>query len=414
MHVSDSGYLECSTPVWQWDDTFFDIELGTNAFKNITSFLKMRYLSWSSRIIIEGFMVLATKLPHAIWIILNAGIMLLMIFLMLKIIGNKERNFKYMLLLEFMILSVWPGVYISAGTIATMMNYIWPAAFCAAGIVPLYYSVHQKRLHFWQMVLISIGIIYAANMEIAAALLFAYYIIYFLMTARSDDQWTLRKYVIFNFVLICGSLFFILTCPGNRLRTVSETAKWLPEFSEYTLFDKLIIGWQSFASYYMTAENFNYALPLFSLVLGIFNYRKSGKKLSSMLPFTLIIISIILSKAGGYFPAGKEMQISASNTMYDLMKKGDSWTNVLIYAGLAYSVLIIGSLLWILFNAGDNRKISMVYILIFLSAITSKVVMGFSPTVYASGTRTTLFCTLILYELTVIIMKRLSCLSAVR
>lgn len=52
-----------------------------------------------------------------------------------------------------------------------------------------------------------------------------------------------------------------------------------------------------------------------------------------------------------------------------------------------------------------KNKYNYMFVLLFLSGICSRLILGFSPTVYASGKRTVIYFYIVCYLLTIFIMK---------
>ena len=60
-------------------------------------------------------------------------------------------------------------------------------------------------------------------------------------------------------------------------------------------------------------------------------------------------------------------------------------------------------IVWMLLNTVEGVRKSIKYIVIFVSALLTRVAMGFSPTLYASGNRTFIFLEFAIIFLTVCI-----------
>lgn len=52
-------------------------------------------------------------------------------------------------------------------------------------------------------------------------------------------------YMVIQSMICILSLIFILTCPGNAARDISETATWFPEFAYLSFIQKFLMGYSS-------------------------------------------------------------------------------------------------------------------------------------------------------------------------
>ena len=104
------------------DDSFFS---GTG-MNGILNFCRERYITWTSRVIIEGFLVLFVNLPHYLFCLVNSLMIMLLIYSLNMLLKIRDRNLIFlfsalMALLPFSLLS-------DAGWYATSINYLWPIA----------------------------------------------------------------------------------------------------------------------------------------------------------------------------------------------------------------------------------------------------------------------------------------------
>jgi hypothetical protein len=188
---------------------------------------------------------------------------------------------------------------------------------------------------------------------------------------------------LFFFLLLI--LLFHVTCPGNGLRTISETATWYPEYSTFTILDKLVLG----ATTTICALLINNIIMIFFfLLLTIIVVINQKRKLDIMISFLLLISIIIFS----FSPLAEK--IPFINIVY---QNSQIWSSPVVLVNINYSAWIVISygilvilLMFYLFINYMRKNIFWITI-IFLAGILSKVMIGFSPTVFASGNRTAIF-----------------------
>lgn len=383
-------FAHCLFRINTADDIFFkNIELS-----NIFTWLGTRYNEWSSRLIIEFIMVILLHLPAIIWYILDSLMILLVAYSISYLFTKNTMRDK---ILSLVLTCIYPFFEMGgAGWYATTINYLWPMACGLFSLTAIKNVLDGKKEKLWMYPLYSLALLVACNQEQMCALIFGFYLIFIIYMIKEKQN---NKFLIFQFLLVVMSLIFILTCPGNNLRNIVETARWYPEFTSLTLVEKSILGILT-----TVAMNImNLKIPFILLIILIpFLLRKNNNvfiKINSFIP--LIIVGILnifsnifqqfYSSITGIITGFRSFIIGASAINLHSM-------NTIVVLLIAIIMILSISLSLYFIMKEKDEKLQYLLPIIFLAGLASRVIMGFSPTVFESGVRTFLF-----YDFSIII-----------
>ena len=99
--------------------------------------------------------------------------------------------------------------------------------------------------------------------------------VYLLCGKERRRIWQQCKYYLLQTALTLLCFVYILACPGNAIRSASETATWLPEFASYSLFKKIELGVTVTIKSIFVQENIGFLVMTFLLAALIWQYRKN-------------------------------------------------------------------------------------------------------------------------------------------
>lgn len=222
-----------------------------------------------------------------------------------------------------------------------------------------------------------------------------------------------KKLPIFYFVLIfltTVSILFILTTPGNANRLVNETNRFFPEYVRLGVFEKLLMGFIDTANYYLAGggiERDNYIFALLSgiLLAGIWRKRKEKrfqiKIFVASIPFlffwgiragTYWLLTYGFPRGGhiiGLFGLNRCLPIGAG--VFDFLGWIPYSMPMVLFQGSVYLAILVCVILTICFLHGKSYE-TLFELVILGAGFLSRLIVGFSPTIYASGQRTALYC----------------------
>lgn len=316
------------------------------------------FFNWTSRIIIDPIMYMSTNLiPYWLFALLT-GIITLPILWYLTA-DTKANNLKPMLL-AFFIPFIFPLPELgTAGYIATSVTYLWPIGTLAMSLLLLkhYHNIIANIIAFY-LLLFSFN---NEQVAIAGFIIAGYYLI-------KNHHLPLTVYL-----TLIPNLLLHGFAPGNHHRAILEIKNWYSQFSDLNFFQKFDLGTVTTIQHYLFGHNL--VIFIFAVAL-VFAYNKKHP-LTSLLPVAMVIGVNILSTV-------------TSRPLY-WCTTHNPYLNHMTIAHLLLGLIFIVTCLYLLNNHRD-------YQIILLAGLASRVAIGFSPTIYASSTRTFVICdALLLY-----------------
>lgn len=361
------------------DDSWFI----NNYTGNPLSFAYMRYMQWSSRFLIEMVLVVIVSLPLILWKVLDTLMIVLLFYSGNKLLNVKDRK---ILIFEILLIMILPWkVFGETGWIATTLNYTWPITLGFYGFSILL----EEKTNFLKQIISFICIIFACNQEQMCCVMLAFIIICFCI--RTFQKKNNKVFLIpFIICILMGILHII--CPGNSMRQISEMQTWYPAYQNFDVLDKISIGIISTVTAILFDFRIIYIAFIGMLILYT-NYLPLNKKLSYVVQFILACFIFI-----NIYPFDSTQLMFYSKAQESI---------VITFMNFVLPVLLFSLLISIVIYLilKTKNKYNYMFVLLFLSGICSRLILGFSPTVYASGKRTVIYFYIICYLLTVFIMK---------
>lgn len=172
------------------------------------------------------------------WKVLNiASLMLLAVSISKLLVEKNIRKYNWVIMA---LILVYPLEDMStAGWAATTINYIWPLSLGLYSLIIVKKILKNENIKWYEYVLSTLALIYAINVEQMCAILLAIYVpvtLYLILKKRTNI------YMVIQSMICILSLIFILTCPGNAARDISETATWFSGVCIFIIYTKILNG----------------------------------------------------------------------------------------------------------------------------------------------------------------------------
>jgi hypothetical protein len=240
-----------------------------------------------------------------------------------------------------------------------------------------------QEIKRWEWILAFPALLFACFAELLCATLVLFY-----LGSAAWRFFAKREIPIFDLVciLVCGGmLIFALTCPGNAVRVDQEIQTWFPTYGELGLLERVELGFSSMmkslflrSNVFCTAFCAVIALSFckrcksvwrrilawiptaFSLVFGI-----AGEWLSEWIPAVAKVIGWVGEKGTGLHPT-----------------EPLTWIPDLVFVGILVCLLVS------LHGALDDPQLFWLFFFLLAVGAASRIAIGLSPTVWASGERT--------------------------
>ena len=419
------------------DDAWFSTMLDQYS---ILGFLNWRFHTWSSRVILEGILVVLAHSDFIVWSILDTFVCLLLVWAISQILDMQDWHAPLWITLSLCLLPV--GILYPAGWIATSTNYLWPLTAGMVSLVPLVRSLRGDRCPaVLKRVGFVLALIIAANQEQIAAVLFGVYLCHLIgwyvvkrreMAQQMNAIGYEKKPRVYPFlpelVILLASLAFIVLCPGNASRNIQEMSSWFPEYPNYSMGERLLMGMLDTVAYFGAGRAKQIILIVFVGILILvldYKYLKWSKvrdiePLKALMRWGFPAIlgeAVLLALVLLGFPVRhmiEEGRLYHPSFYYDLMANRylpqhdqclyQNWQIALELGLYGLAFLAILGLLW---AVADSAKEAVCMVVLTVLAMGSKAMLGFSPTVYASGYRTAFVGSVILLVLGLHLLQKL-------
>lgn len=369
----------------------------------ITGFVQERYFSWSSRVIIEFILCLTLKTSKYLWILLEALMVTIACYSISKIFVKDNKKENNIMLISMILIYPYTIMH-QAGWAATTINYMWPLAMCLFALIPIKKIWYGEKIKLWEYPFYTIALLFAGNHEQASSLLVCFYILFTIIMIVRDKK--IKPYMLIQSALAIGSIIFILTCPGNYVRQEEEMRRFI-DFGMLTFLDKFILGFTSTLGQIIANQNIVYTLLTSLLAIYVFaNYKEKLYRVIALVP----IVSMLVF---GHFSSITFEIFPNLEIFYELLKTKDVLLTVANCNKLYYTFPIIftfanficiGMSLLLLTKKYKNN----IAVLIYLAGLASRVIMGFSPTVFVSKTRTMIFLDFAMIIISFLIWQQLN------
>ncbi len=338
------------------------------------------FLSGSARPFTDGLTYVFAR-NQWLWRILNPVVLVLCIWAVSETLPEKPKKGES-IFISFSI-AFATMAFVDAGFIATTLNYLWPITFGIISLIPL------KKLFFAEessilFKVISIPLlVYATNMQQMCAVLFVVFLCTNIYLAVKK-QFKLFYFIQLLITFAGMSLSLLLNFTGDNSRIIRETNRYFPNFAELNIFEKAELGFSStFFCYTMETRLTFFAFLAFTIFLAVSVFKKKSKlnqKIISLYPPIFTFVCGVLSLF--------------DNPVYDFFS--DGMVNFGIGKGeysfkvipFIFFLLIFLSLIYTVLSLVKENSLKLYAIIAFLLGLGSRMIMGFSPTVWASGYRT--------------------------
>ena len=375
------------------DDTTYSMALTQ---RSLFDYLIFRYNTWTSRIIIDGILAILTRQNMIVWSLIDTFLYTISAYYVIKIVNRKQN--KNLVIIGLLLFLIYPFLDMStAGWMATTVNYLWPFSFGVLSFIPLINKSYGKKTSLPEYLIAIIGLIFATNHEQSCLLIIGLNALYLFNSIINKEE--INKFNLLAIVVGIFGLIFFLTCPGVPIRVAKAIPEWYPGFDTLGLRQKIYLG--TIPTINLLLEN-KIVILLFYGLLNIYTILKTEQKyLKIIAGFNIGLILCLTIFKQILFNVIPGLQ---KPFLIFIMHTVPHMTERPVIVVIAISVYLILSSCYLLYKAFDNNLFPPV---LFLAGFLSRFMLGFSPTVFASSTRTALYFYMILIMLILMIIKRL-------
>ena len=362
--------------------------------RSLSEYLIYRYYNWTSRVLIEVLVVFFSY-HMRLFIIADFAVILILYSVVLRVTAEDS----VFLVTGLFILYPFTEMA-SAGWLATLINYLFPLAACVLAYYPLDRIHRGEKVSRGMMALSCLSALFGCNQEQFCLLYLGYLVYYGFRFVLKDPQRSGRFLYLAQLCIAFLSLLNVLVCPGNHMRSVSETITWMPDFVQYNMIDKAVMGFNSTMMYLL---NKSLVFAVFLVLLFVLTVVKSGaypakkRAVLRIIGIAPVLLLFAFQFCSSFFP----VPFSYDYLSPVKMPNPVNWSSATSYVPFVVLAALLCCILLTLLHLGNDVYTGLEYSMLFLLGLASRVVMGFSPTIYASGVRTFMPLYAVLIVLTV-------------
>ncbi|WP_407421979.1 DUF6056 family protein [Methanobrevibacter sp.] len=397
--------------------------------QTVIDYINYRYFNWSSRLIIDTVLAILARQNMIIWKILDIIIYTFGVYYIIKLVDKKySRKIAYLGVFLFLMYPFYEMA--SAGWISTTLNYSWCFALGMVSFIPLIYEAHGEKANKYVYVISLLALLYAANQEQSGALIFGFNLLYLINSFINKKR--VNRFNVLAIAVSAVSLIFIFTCPGNSIRFAHEVSYWYPEFASFTILDKSYLG---LVTTFGNIIEQKVIFPLFYIVLCVCALVKSKNKYLKYFCYFNIFLILFITIFNAFIDISVlETSLKSLGSVPNVIKGSPLMTIPAIFKQIVNAAPYITETLRLFTYEGlpavNINSISIVIIclyllisscimlvkafpkellplFIFLGGFASRFIIGFSPTVFPSGARVTIFFYVALIALALMLIKKL-------
>lgn len=230
--------------------------------------------------------------------------------------------------------------------------------------------IHGKNNNALFYVMAPLFFLSSFNEQVAAVNLALLVLLYF-VSGRNIQN-------LFLAFITASVLFYIVSAPGNFIRINAEIARWMPEYTEFGVFDKIMMGLNLCAN--QLFDNSSIPVSLVFIAISLVSRNKWIVILSCL--SGIVFLSFSFSFDIRFEPVRdlvdilqpKKFELTTLYTATSLLRVAIGMLFVVLMAVLLSTIIV-----------GTKWKIIAAGCVFFSFAPTG--VLGFSPTIYASSYR---------------------------
>lgn len=352
----------------------------------LVPYLENIYGEWSSRLlIITAIRGMLGTFPAIVWRILNPAVFAALGLIISRLVCRKPSSALNWFIV--IMLFIFPFIDLrSAGWVTTSLNYLWVAAAGLFAVLVAKKILSSERVQPLEPIAAIPLLLYGANQEQMAAVLT---LVFMVMTALMLRQKRFHWFIPASLLLSIASALFSLLSPGNAARRLVEMRDFI-DFDALSLVDKLEIGYSSTLERLVFRPNLLFFTLVLVLTIGVVQQHQAVfTRLYALFALFGILYSGVFTWLGAsQFPFLHQVQSQ-------LTDKGFITLQNFTQAG-SYVPFILGSVLLVmvfslLVSSFEHRSSGLLAAGILLLGILSRVMLGFSPSIWDSSSRTMMF-----------------------
>lgn len=352
------------------DDHFFSTALDKYGLFEI---LKVRYETWSGRVLIEAFLMTTINIKIFPQILIISSCLLLAYSTSKLASGRSGVSATLLAITLVLILSDFHSNRQATLWITGAYNYIVPISI---GLYAISIYLDPGISTFKKTSSCLLIFISCNNEQFAVTALIG--ILASLLAKAKEHKLSVYD-AFFMTSLFCGGAI-VLSAPGNIIRMHSEILNWMPDFENYGVIHKLSVGVDRISNQINFNDNFLFLICC--TIALVYLLVKDGFCIVRTAIMTVLSIKI-LTFLFSFYPDS----LLSRSVRFDSYITPETWSNPYIYITYFINLVALSSILMTCLIASQTNKEAVKITVIMICGVISALMIGFSPTAYASGTR---------------------------
>ena len=377
---------------------FYIESFGSNA---LNSFIQHRYLTWTSRVLIEMTLGVIFKISGYVWVFGNIFMMTLIGYSISKLfIKDNKKQINIMIL--FLIILYPVERMAGAGWAATTVNYVWPLALGLFSLISIRKIWDGDKIKFIPGLLYFFSLIYSCNQELCCGVLLVTYILFAIILFIRDGK-KINPFIFLQALVTIVSFVFIITTPGNSVRKMDETVGYFPDYYSLSTVEKLSTGFTATVGELIC--NYTITFAVFTFMISVYIYTNYKDKFIRAIGMTPFILTMIFSYLNAITNNIYVIKLMRDNFLLDkALIASINYTYIGSYVNLIISLVVVFSIFASLLLIFKKLKNNIAFY-VFGCGLVTRITLAFSPTIFVSRNRTFiimeicyLICTLLIWQ----------------
>ena len=347
------------------------------------SSIAYNFANWSSRVLVNLPIHIILHFDYRVWLVIEMVLLYAIVWGLSYIFIKEKPEVNNFVLL--CLLFSFPFYYVfNDGGITTTMTYIWPVAMgvCACTSVRKY--LDGKTFRWYEYILYPLATIYAANQEQMSIILSCVFVGCAVVCLKDKQKSVL---VFIQTVCAVANFLFHTFTPGNENRRFVEASVRFPDYGRLSLIDKLELGFSS--TMYEFVFRYNSLFLLLGLMLLILVFCKHKNWFYRLIGSVPFLSQLVFGIGCQKILEGRYGLVIFVNRM---LKTGTidevnyyRWQSY--YAIICLFLVCICLIVGVYLVFGNSNKTIFAFALLF-GGLGGRMILAFSPTVWASSVRT--------------------------
>ncbi|MBO0445510.1 hypothetical protein JZO78_04070 [Enterococcus ureilyticus] len=342
--------------------------------KDYLTYILNRYMTWSARIFPDSIMYFIFSLPMILYWSITSLAMILSAYSIARFTKKEVKTFDIFLVCTLFGFMNFEMFFHSFLWITGAVNYLWPLALGLCSMIP--YADYVFRGNKWEKKSwISLSIICTFLFSISNE---QYLIVGFCAALCGHITLLVKKekqsiLLLFKTFIMFMGILFMYFAPGNALRLQMETEKWYPDFNELSVFSHIKVGLN-----FMVTGIYNNVFSLLLLVI------LSSILLLNLNRYSFLLISLIIAclSCMYLFPGFSSGLAQIYNYSAKQLFSMEAFSAVM--KNFFVAIVLYGVTMLAIYKGASYKIFSL---LCMIAALFSIIMLWFSPTLFASGSR---------------------------